>query len=146
MPDRRTFRVRFGKQHRITFSDGSHEMTIRRRRDTVREATVRQLSHALGDGTLMDPETLRLLGLNLYELIFFNAHANEWFEQVYESATDLRIVLGFQPEDLELMAIPWEFLYVPKERWRVGGKYIVKQQQVSLVRRVVRKATESLQY
>ena len=118
-------------------------MTIRRRRDTVREATVRQLSHALGDGTFMDPDTLRLLGLNLYELIFFNAHANEWFEQVYENATDLRIVLEFQPEDVDLMAIPWEFLYVPKERWRAGGKYIVRQPKLSLVRRVVRKAADA---
>jgi hypothetical protein len=138
----RTFRIRFEKLNRITFSDNLHEMTIRRRNDSVREHTVSQLSRGLGDGTLIDPDTVRLLGLNLYELLFFNAHANEWFERVYESSSDLRLVLEFQTQDLSLMGYPWEFLFVPEKRWKQGGKYLLTQGRLSLVRRIVRRLSD----
>lgn len=136
MGEARVFRIRFGSKNRITFSDGSHDMTIRRRRDRVREYTVRQLSLSLEAGTLVDRDTLRLLGLNLYEMIFFNAHANKWFEHVYENSTNLQMVLEFPPNDLDLMATPWEFMYVPQKRWTRGGKYLLKEQRVSLVRQI----------
>ena len=142
MADLRVFRVRFGKHNSITFNDERHEMTIARRRDPVREETVAQLSRALADGTLVDASTARLLGQNLYELLFFNAHANKWFEQVWESASELRLVLEFPASALQLISLPWEFLYVPQIRWRNGGRYLIEQSNVSLVRRVLRKPTD----
>ena len=138
MPEASTFRIRFEKQNRITFSDGRHEMTIRRRRDPVRDETVLRLSRGLSDQTLVDPVTLRLLGLNLYELLFFNAHANEWFESVCERSTRTRLVLEFTSYAESVIGYPWEFLYVPPGRWRKGGKYLIDQ-TLSLVRRLVRK-------
>jgi hypothetical protein len=143
MAEARTFRIRFDRQHRITFDDERHQMTIRRRRDPVRENTVIQMSRTLADGTMVDPDAVRLLGQNLYELLFFNGHANEWFERVYESADDLRVILEFHPQASRLLAFPWEFLFAPKERWRQGGKYLLAQARVSLVRRIVRVSTES---
>lgn len=138
MAEPHIFRVRFRKQNRITFSDGSHEMTIPRRRDPVRRETVEQLSRALAEGTLVDADTARLLGLNLYELLFFNGHANEWFERVSESASELRLVLEFPADEPDLMSFPWEFLYVPATRWKRGGRYLVDEPNFSLVRRVLR--------
>lgn len=149
MADQEVFNIRFAKKHRISFFDGKHEMTIPRRRDRVREETARQLSRALGDGSLVDPETIRLLGQNLYELIFFNAHANEWFERVFEgvfeeATKNLRLVIECHTDEVELMAYPWEFLYVPKERWKKGGRYLVQEGRLSLVRRVRRDRAEAV--
>ncbi|HUF31207.1 MAG TPA: CHAT domain-containing protein, partial [Gemmatimonadaceae bacterium] len=92
--------------------------------------------------TIVDSDTARLLGLNLYELLFFNAHANEWFERVWEGASELRLVLEFPAGALDLISFPWEFLYVPEVRWKAGGRYLVDQPNVSLVRRVLRKPSQ----
>ena len=58
---------------------------------------------------------------------------------MWEGATELRLILEFPTSELQLISFPWEFLYVPEVRWKKGGRYLIDQTNVSLVRRVLRK-------
>lgn len=142
-PARREFVASFlpGSGRRIKFDDGLHRMEVSRPVDPVRLKTVEQLAATLTSRTLESPETLALLGTNLYELLFCHEHANEWFEVVYnqEPRGNLRLILEFDasdPEHRSLMALPWEYICVPEQRWRSTPSYLACDGTASVVRRL----------
>jgi CHAT domain/Caspase domain len=128
--------------------------------DPLAKMTVQRLNEWVNIGIRLDQEDawkgnweaddLKLLGVNLYRMLFGNPQARQAFTTVYQrfqaaskETPDLRmrVRLTFKREAEEVARWPWEFLFIPDGDNSTEGFYFCgKRTELNLVRYVA--ATE----
>ena len=82
-------------------------------------------------GRLLVPDTFRILGTHLWSMVLDNAVGDKLAEVCRQARPDrpLRVLMSFEDAS-ELAALPWEFLYYPKE----SGYFLVTRTELVLSR------------
>jgi len=104
---------------RVKFPDGyAYERTFPP--DALRERTVEFFNAWLVENRESTRELMVILGSHLYELIFpgdVNDNFKTSFDKYKLKNETLRVVLEFMPGASDWATWPWEFIYVPDNKW-----------------------------
>jgi hypothetical protein len=124
--------------------------------DPLARMTIQRLNEWVNIGIRLDqdeawkgnwePDDLKLLGVNLYRMLFGNPKAREAFGALYQRFQTaakrtpdvrMRLKLTFRREAEDVARLPWEFLFIPDGDNSTDGFYVAgKRAEMNLVRYV----------
>src|ERR1051326_2742531 len=105
--------------------------------DDLQRRTTQVLVTMLREGRLKDEEEFKVLGSNLYKVVFDNAIGEAVRKAFYEKFQFMRLELEFEKGQEILSSWPWEYLYCPEEYGKVGsGFFLADQVKLVLARRL----------
>lgn len=135
----KVFDVKVGKDNTIRVGGSGIEeipdcaVTV----DPLQRRTTQVLVNMLREGRLVDEEEFKVLGQNLYNVLFSNDIGEAVRKSFFEPLGFMRVELGFEEGQEQLSSWPWEYLYCPQEFGKVGtGYFLAQQDSLILTRRI----------
>src|SRR5262245_56815573 len=98
--------------------------------DKLQERTTKVLVSMLREGRLKGEEEFKVLGANLYRVLFENMVGEAVTEALLKKPAQLvRVELEFGEGQEVLSSWPWEYLYCPEEYGYAGSGYFLAGQK-----------------
>ncbi|HVN79589.1 MAG TPA: CHAT domain-containing protein, partial [Terriglobia bacterium] len=105
--------------------------------DKLQQRTTQVLVGMLREGRLKSEEEFKVLGANLYRVLFANEIGKAVTDALYQPLKLVRVELEFDEEQEILSSWPWEYLYCPEEYGQAGsGYFLAGQKRLVLTRRI----------
>ena len=103
--------------------------------DELQRRTTQVLVDMLREGRLVDKDEFKVLGENLYKVLFGNVVGEAVRNSYLVGFT--KIELGFEKKQADLSSWPWEYLYCPLDEAKKGsGCFLAQQDNVIVTRRL----------
>jgi len=136
----KVFRVKVGKDGtiRVEREQGSEDVRdCAVKVDDLQRRTTQVLVTMLREGRLAGEEEFKVLGANLYRVLFENEIGEAVRKTFYQRMRFMRVELEFEKGQETLSSWPWEYLYCPEEEGQGGsGYFLADQVKLILTRRL----------
>jgi CHAT domain len=104
--------------------------------DDLQRRTIQVLDTMLREGRLAGKEEFKVLGANLYRILFENQLGEVVDKALRQPVQFLRVELEFEKGQEALSSLPWEYTYFPEEYGGGGGYFLGERVKLCLTRRL----------